>query len=103
MAVSITNVVRHKIGDQFKVNATLTFDSSYPTGGESIDASLLGLTIIEDGLVSDSKGYAYDFVPASGGATANVLVYTSASGALAQVANATNLSTLAPKIVVYGK
>jgi hypothetical protein len=103
MAVSLSSIAKHKISDQFKVNATLTFDSSYTTGGKSFNATDLGLAIIEDGMVTDSKGYTYDFTPAVGGTTATVKVYTSASGALAEVANATNLSTLAPKIVVYGK
>jgi len=95
-------------GDEFVVKATATFDSSYLTGGESFSASTLGLSYITSVVVNDSKGYTYDTVVASGGATCKLLAYwddgnATSDGALVQVTSTTDMSAVAPKITVYGK
>lgn len=66
------------------VTATIAFDSSYPTGGETIRAIDFGLsafTSIEarpTGAAAGGAGYVFDFTIASDGTTANVLVFRSA-------------------------
>ena len=57
MALTVAKVTRpgsgtdrHAIGDLYLVHGTITFDSSYPTGGEAITAADLGFaagTIME--------------------------------------------------------
>lgn len=65
--------------------ATLAFDSSYPTGGESIAASAFGLAQINridfnpTGAASGGAGYEFVATIASGGLTANILVFQNAA------------------------
>lgn len=105
MAIAVSNTVKHSSGDQFKVIGTITFDSSYPTGGETLTVSNLGLAYLEDMSFTDSSGYTYDITIAAGGATAVIKVYWSAgsAAAMAEVSNTTDLSAVAPKFVAYGK
>lgn len=109
MGITLTTVSRHKTADQFKINATATFDSSYATGGEAFSASTLGLAYIEDVVVNDSKGYTFDPTVAAGGATCTIKAYyvdytnTTTDGALIEVASTEDLSSVAPIITVYGK
>jgi hypothetical protein len=108
MGLAITSVNRNKSGNQFKIDAVVTFDDSYPTGGETINASSLGLNIIDGLEVTNSGGYAYDTIIASSGGSALIKVYYSdynatGDGAFIEVPNTTNISTLATKIVAYGK
>lgn len=64
------------------VTATIAFDASYPTGGETIRAVDFGLSAFlsvvarPTGAAAGGAGYIYDFTIASDLKTANVLVYT---------------------------
>lgn len=87
---------------QRKTVTDVTFDSSYPTGGEAFVASDLGLNVVEQAAVAiktvggtvnvanvfpdltNSKLIAYDETPA-------------------QVANAADLSTLVVTVTAHGK
>lgn len=79
LAVSSANWPVPKI-----VTATIAFDSSYPTGGESIRAVDFGLATITSvnvrptGAAAGGAGYIYDATIASDGTTANILLYRSA-------------------------
>lgn len=63
---------------------TIAFDSSYPTGGESISATAFGLsrfTRIEfepTGAAAGGAGYVFNATIAADGLTANILVFRSA-------------------------
>jgi len=108
MAITLSNIVRKSSGNQFKMTATATFDSSYATGGEQFSAATLGLAYIEDVVVNDSKGYTFDPVIATGGLTCKLLAYwddgnATSDGALVQVTSTTDMSAVAPTITVYGK
>lgn len=61
MAVSISIVDRFKYGNAMTVVADVTFDSSYPTDGESISASSFGLKGIQHipDFVATSSGGGY--------------------------------------------
>lgn len=75
-ALTVSGLVRSSAGSQNRVNADLAFDSSYPTGGESISAASLGLAYFESCEIKGmDSGYGYDCVIASGGATASIKVY----------------------------
>ena len=100
MAVTLTNVVRHSSGDQMKVVATCTT----ATGIDTITAASLGLTIIEDASAISSVGYAYDIVPATGGASATITVYYVTSATTSPLtAYGSGALVVAPTIVVYGR
>lgn len=74
MALTVTPVVRTKVGRKFVVYANITWDATYPAGGEALTANALGLGTIElIGILGNSGGAAY----------------------------AWNASTTAPKILAY--
>lgn len=90
MALTFSALQRHSAGDQFKVTGLMTFDDSYPTGGESMTAGALGLSVIDSMEFEDSGGYSFDAIIATGGASALIKAWRSAgftpSGAIALTA-----------------
>jgi len=83
MAVTITNLRYQSEGSQMKVEGTLTFDTSYPTGGEAITAVQLGMARIDQFYIEDSEGYTYDSDIVSGNLSTKIVVYdATASGAI---------------------
>lgn len=75
MGLTITNMKSENAGSQKKVFGTITFDSSYASGGEQLTAKLLGMTKIEDCQIEDSKGYAFDALASAGKDYALIKVY----------------------------
>lgn len=72
---------------------TITFDSSYPTGGEAFTPADFGLSRLDFLYVSGATGYVATW---DGSTSApKVLLYrqTAATGALVEVPNATNLTS----------
>lgn len=61
MALTITITRRVTAGDQHWVSGHVSFDSSYPTGGESFTAANLGLRTIDLMLVQQTKGLVYEY------------------------------------------
>lgn len=59
MNIDVKN--RFKSGNGWAVTAELTFDSSYPTGGEALKPSDLGLSVIETMNIENSAGYTFDY------------------------------------------
>ena len=82
----------------------VTFDSSYPTGGETLDFTTLGfdtvLAVIPAGKTTGGYEFAYDY------GNSKIIAYwvdTSVDGAaMAQVANTTDLSAVVARFVVIG-
>jgi hypothetical protein len=64
----------------------IAFDSSYPTGGESLVPRNIGLSEIDILLAEDASGYNFEYDHTN----KKILAYTAGS----QVADTTNLSTL---------
>lgn len=97
MALTVAQVGNTAVMGNLKaVVADITFDSSYPTGGEDLNPSTLGLSFVRF-LVSDgSEGYnlVYDY------ANSKLLAYGSTAGT--EVANATNLSTVSCRVFAVG-
>ena len=81
MAVTVTYGDRFSDGSRTGIPFTLTFDSSYVTGGEEISAVNFGLDRFESIDIEDSEGYTYDADIATGGATANIKAYLVGQGA----------------------
>jgi hypothetical protein len=103
MAVSTTILTGPEVpGNRKLVTATITFDSSYVTGGEPLVLADLGLSRVDFITVSSGQGYhgAWD-----GSLTApKILAYrqTSATGALVEVPSTTDLSAINFKVLVLG-
>jgi hypothetical protein len=80
-------------GNRKVVHGTVTFDSSYPTGGEAISLADLGLGRLDWLETISTDGY----LPAWDGSTSEPKIkmfrQTAATGALAEVASAVNLAT----------
>lgn len=87
-------------GNRRQVVVRLTFDSSYPTGGEAIAAADLGLSRIDALFIQPTSGYVFEYVASTGKIKA-YLTGTSAA-VLDEVANATNLSTVTATAFAIG-
>ena len=101
MALTFTNVKRSFFGDQKVVHATATFDSSYPTGGESIVAADLGMSQVDQmhvsGLSIDDEALGHVVWDR----TNEKLIVIVAVGT--QEGNATDLSATTCEITAFGK
>lgn len=96
-------------GDLKYVVVPVTFDNSYPTGGETLDLDLLGLSSV---VAVTNAGASYDaqgtVVPAWDAANSKLVAYgangaAAGSAALTEVANAADLSTITVTLLVLGK
>ncbi len=106
MALSLSNVRRTVFGDRYVRIWDVTFDTSYPTGGESLTAADLDLRVVEF-VQGDSKGTGwvvqYDY------ANSKLKVFgvnsaeaTAAVQVLDEVADTTNLSTVVVRLMAVG-
>lgn len=89
------NTLGHKV-----VFVQITFDSSYPTNGEALVASDVGLTDILCVLAEPKGGYT--FVWAAGLIEAFWVDTTTDGAPLAEVTAATDLSAIAPWCMIVG-
>lgn len=84
----------------------LTFDSSYPTGGEALTPAMVnGFEGDIDWLIciGDSGGYVFDWDNTNGKIKAYWADYDAvADGALVEVADTTDLSGVSPRFLVCG-
>lgn len=92
------------IGNMKAVVASVAFDSSYPTGGESVTPAKLGLGKIEFLIAQPTSGYVFQWDNANSKLLAYYADYDAvADGALIQVPDTTDLSGLtAIKVLVFG-
>jgi len=82
----------------------VTFDSSYPTGGEALDFTTLGFASVQavidaGGITHGGFVYDYDYT------NSKILAYWTGavvSTALAEVTNATNMAAFTVRLVVIG-
>lgn len=103
MAVSTSVTLGPEVpGNRKESRGTVTFDSSYPTGGEAVVVSDLGLTRLDWLSVSAGNGY----LPVWDGSTTSpkVLMYrqSAATGALTEVPATTDLSATSIKFFAIG-
>lgn len=96
MAVTAADVSRSILRNKRFVVSTITFDSSYPTGGEAFTASDLGLGTVD--FITFAGNGANDVVWDR--ANNKLKVFVASTGV--EVANATNLSTLAVDVFAVG-
>ncbi len=102
MALAIANVSKEDVGQRQKIVADITFDGSYPTGGEAIAGSDLGFRI---GNIENVEGSAAGRVVSFDGTNNLLLVHESAgaAGALREVPNTTDLSGLTVRCEAWGR
>lgn len=93
--LSIGAITRVKTGNKMMTITPVTFDDSYPTGGEALTKAQLGLTAINTVFAIPASGYtfAYD-------ATNSKLLAYSTAGT--EVSNTTDLHTLAATVIAIG-
>lgn len=106
MSVSITNptgtspVIADVPGASREATAKITFDSSYPTGGEVLSPSLFGLQQI-DSVTSGVSLVGKLVTPVFASGVWKLKVYVSSTDT--EVANTTNLSADSVVLTVRGK
>lgn len=62
MAISVSNLTHLHAGREYLKIFDVTFDSSYPTGGEALDLSTIGLsTRVTQFTAPNTGGYAFDY------------------------------------------
>lgn len=85
---------------------TITFDSSYATGGEAVTAASMELTSIDDLRVDSSAGYVFEWDKTNAKIKAYRQKDPAAAGgadiALPEVANAIDLSLVIPRFRAEG-
>ena len=89
-------------GNRKITTATVTFDSSYATGGEAIALADLGLLRLDHLVVDAGAGYLAKW---DGSTTApKILLYrqTAATSALVEVPNTTDMSAISVKVLALG-
>ena len=101
MALVMTIVQKQEIKSQFDSNkkhilATAAFDASYPTNGETVILSQLGIGTVDSFQIFPSLGNTFAY----NSSTNKILAYVSGTGA--EVANAVDLSaqTAVPCVIV---
>lgn len=93
-------------GSRRQTVALVTFDSSYPTGGESVSAASLGLNFIDfvaaNNASSSTGPTALDSVPVKQtDGSYKLRLHTSSTGA--EVANASDQSAVTVEILAVGR
>lgn len=107
MAVSVSIVAKNAVGNQYEVVADITFDSSYPTGGELVGVNEIFGPAFGAGVVTTmhyidaqprrtgaTHFFAYDY------ANSKLLAYTAAMAT--EVTNATDLSAAIVRVRALG-
>lgn len=61
MSLTITRKGGFKLGNGYANAFDITFDSSYPTGGEPLSAAQLGLTNVSLVLAETASGYLFQY------------------------------------------
>jgi len=104
MALTVSISRMGKIDRESIRDGTISFDSSYPTGGESFTPSDLKLQGINHIDISPKDGYVFEYDYTNQKVKVYYADYASANaGALIEVPNATDLSTLTGvKFRAYG-
>lgn len=87
----------HAVGDMMMSHGTVTFDNSYPTGGEAVTAANLGFTNHISEVFLQATGAE---VPVFDKTNSKILLYT-ADGT--QAANASDQSAVVVRYMAFGR
>lgn len=104
MALTITEVDHRWAGNQREVTADIDFDTSYPTGGESVTADDFGLGTIEN-LVIESGVSNGGYVARWDDVNENIQMFEAGADGtpLDEVADLTDLSAESIRVTVRGR
>ena len=103
MAVTVAIVKRIKMGNAKGSIVDVGFDSSYPTGGESVTPEQCGLNVVNMVLAEPGGGYNFQYVRSTSKLKAFYANNDGAAdGPLIEVADKTNLSTVTTRVFVLG-
>jgi len=61
MALTVSDLSFNNVGAQAAAEGTLTFDASYPAGGESLTARQIGLEYIDNIQLQSDDGYVIKY------------------------------------------
>lgn len=103
MAATTTIITGPEVpGNRKMTTATVTFDSSYATGGEAIAASDLGLNRLDYLVVDAGAGYLAKWDGST--SSPKILLYrqTAATSALVEVPSTTDMSAISVKVLAFG-
>lgn len=106
MAVTITEVEpRNPMGSYWEHIVDVTFDTSYPTGGEALSSptSSIGMTDVLAVTASPAAGFVFEYIKATDKLKAYWVDTTVDGAALAEVPNGTDLHTVTTRLVVRGR
>lgn len=100
MAVTVAITDHGTLGKQRTVQGTITFDSSYPTGGEAFDPGLIGLVRVSSFFFEMEDGFLFKWDAAN----EKILAFESgtASAALDEQDAATDLSGAVVRFLAVG-
>lgn len=104
LSYSLDGPVQYE-GTKRVVRGTITFDSSYPTGGEAVTVASLGLVKLEDLTLSGDDGYVLRWNRSA--SSPLILAYmgdnnNASDGPLIEVANTTDLSAVVTRFTAVG-
>lgn len=95
MALTVAVTERGQFGNKLMNRGTIAFDTSYPTGGESLTANQLGLRVVDSVHFEVEEGFKFDYVYGSALVLAFYADYsTGTDGALIEVADMTDISSV---------
>jgi hypothetical protein len=102
MALTLSSAIPTVRGVQKVWEGTVTFDASYPTGGESFTPANVGFVNFDRVEVHPTAGYVFEYDTS----TEKIIAYwvdTTTDGApMAEVANTEDLSAVVANVTVYG-
>lgn len=87
MALTFSSVTRTKVQRRYFNFATITWDATYPAGGEAVTASDFGLSRLDYLVALDAAGFTCQYIPSTGKIKVFYADYNAASdGLLIEVA-----------------
>ena len=102
MALTLNKTAEWVAGDRRMKVFDVTFDASYPTGGEPVSLADLGFSGEVSFLLAEpTGGYSFEYNPAAGTLLAYRTGAINAPGE--QVPNTTNLATINTRVFAIGR
>ena len=102
MALSLSDAIPTVRGVEKVWSGTVTFDDSYPTGGESFTQSNLGFVAFNRVEVNPTAGYVFEYDAANEKIIAYWVDTTTDGAPMAEVTDEEDLSAVVANVTVYG-
>ena len=102
MALTVSVLDDNVVGARRRKVLSVTFDDSYPTGGESLTPADAGLVSFTHVSAEPADGYVFEFDHTNEKVIAYWVDTTTDGAPMAQVANTTDLATVVSRVVVEG-